>query len=115
MPLLHSTQGFEKVRETVAHYTPEHVAALTGVPAAAIVQAAEWWGTPPAMLLPAALNITPRARENCLACINLVLATGKIGKPGCGYSTITGQGMARAGGSMGSGVTSSRAGGHRQS
>ena len=30
------TQGFEKVREAVAHYTPERVAALTGVPAAAI-------------------------------------------------------------------------------
>src|SRR5262249_39799790 len=27
------TQGFEAVRETVAHYTPERVAALTGVPA----------------------------------------------------------------------------------
>src|SRR5207249_4413777 len=25
-------------------------------------------------------------------CINLVLATGKIGKPGSGYCTITGQG-----------------------
>ena len=30
--------------------------------------------------------------ENVLACINLVLASGKIGKPGCGYATITGQG-----------------------
>ena len=30
--------------------------------------------------------------ENVLSCINLVLATGKIGKPGCGYATITGQG-----------------------
>jgi assimilatory nitrate reductase catalytic subunit len=27
-----------------------------------------------------------------LACINLVLATGKIGRAGCGYATITGQG-----------------------
>jgi assimilatory nitrate reductase catalytic subunit len=27
-----------------------------------------------------------------LACINLVLATGKLGRPGCGYATITGQG-----------------------
>jgi assimilatory nitrate reductase catalytic subunit len=30
--------------------------------------------------------------DNVLACINLVLATGKIGRPGCGYATITGQG-----------------------
>ena len=91
------TQGLRRC-ETVAHYTPEHVAALTGVPAAAIVQAAEWWG-PHAMLLHArGIEHHTQGTENCLACINLVLATGKIGKPGCGYSTITGQGMARAGG-----------------
>jgi assimilatory nitrate reductase catalytic subunit len=35
--------------------------------------------------------------ENCLAAINLVLATGKIGRPGCGYSTITGQGNGQGG------------------
>ena len=35
--------------------------------------------------------------ENCLAYINLVLATGRIGKPGCGYGTITGQGNGQGG------------------
>jgi assimilatory nitrate reductase catalytic subunit len=32
-----------------------------------------------------------------LACINLVLATGRIGKPYCGYATITGQGNGQGG------------------
>src|SRR5712692_1206954 len=93
------TQGFEVVRETVAHYTPERVAALTGVPAAAIVQAAEWWGTAPTAMLLHARGIEHHTQgtENCLACINLVLATGKIGQPGSGYSTITGQGNGQGG------------------
>ena len=93
------TQGFEKVRETVAHYTPERVAAITGVPASAIVQAAEWWGTAPTAMLLHARGIEHHIQgtENCLACINLVLATGKIGQPGSGYSTITGQGNGQGG------------------
>ncbi len=35
--------------------------------------------------------------ENVLAAINLGLATGKFGKPGCGVSTITGQGNGQGG------------------
>src|SRR5439155_6503193 len=93
------TQGFEEVRQTVASYTPERVAEITGVPAAAIVQAAEWWGTAPTAMLLHARGIEHHTQgtENCLACINLVLATGKIGKPGSGYSTITGQGNGQGG------------------
>ncbi|MGE3540754.1 MAG: molybdopterin oxidoreductase family protein [Candidatus Tectimicrobiota bacterium] len=93
------TQGFETVRQTVAQYTPERVQELTGVPAAAIVQAATWWGTAPTAMLLHARGIEHHIQgtENCLSCINLVLATGKIGKPGCGYSTITGQGNGQGG------------------
>src|SRR5262249_10447897 len=87
------TQGFNDVSQSVASYTPERVAEITAVPVAALVQAAAWWGTAPTALLVHARGIEHRTQwtENCLACINLVLATGKIGKPGCGYSTITGQ------------------------
>jgi assimilatory nitrate reductase catalytic subunit len=35
--------------------------------------------------------------ENCLACINLSLATGQIGRPGAGYGTLTGQGNGQGG------------------
>ena len=35
--------------------------------------------------------------ENVLSCINLGLATGKFGKPGCGVTTITGQGNGQGG------------------
>jgi assimilatory nitrate reductase catalytic subunit len=93
------TAGFDAVRETVKRYTPAYTAEITGIPAAAIVQAAEWWGkAETAMLLHArGIEHHTKGTENCLTCINLVLATGKIGKPGSGYCTITGQGNGQGG------------------
>jgi assimilatory nitrate reductase catalytic subunit len=93
------TSGFEAVRDAVKPYTPRRTAEITGVPAAAIEKAAEWWGrAETAMLLHArGIEHHTKGTENCLAAINLVLATGKIGRPGCGYSTITGQGNGQGG------------------
>jgi len=88
------TTGFEDVRATVARYAPETVERLVGVPARRIVEAAELWVQAPRTMLLHARGIEHHTKgvENVLACINLVLASGKIGKPGCGYATITGQG-----------------------
>ncbi len=93
------TVGFDAVRETVRSYTPERTAEITGVPAPAIRQAAEWWSAAPTSMLLHARGIEHHTKgtENCLSCINLVLATGKIGKPGSGYATITGQGNGQGG------------------
>src|SRR5205085_1611119 len=35
--------------------------------------------------------------QNCMAGINIVLASGRIGREGCGYGTITGQGNGQGG------------------
>ena len=35
--------------------------------------------------------------QNVLGAINLVLASGRIGRKGCGYATITGQGNGQGG------------------
>jgi len=88
------TTGFEAVRAAVADYPPEAVERLVGIPAARIVEAAERWVQAPRTMLLHARGIEHHTSGvgNVLACINLVLATGKIGKPGCGYATITGQG-----------------------
>lgn len=93
------THDFEKVRETVAAYTPQRTAEITGVPAASIERAAEMWGTAPTGILLHARGIEHHTKgvENCLTCINLCLATGKIGKPGSGYAMITGQGNGQGG------------------
>ncbi|MBY0279284.1 molybdopterin oxidoreductase family protein [Candidatus Binatia bacterium] len=93
------TSGFDEVLRTVERYTPETVAREVGIPAARIVEAAEMWVQAPRTFLLHARGIEHHTKgvENVLACINLVLATGKIGKPGCGYATITGQGNGQGG------------------
>jgi assimilatory nitrate reductase catalytic subunit len=93
------TTGFEGVREAVAPWTPAKTAEVTGVPPEAIVRAAEmWWGAETSMLLHArGIEHHTKGVENVLTCINLVLATGRIGRPGSGYGTITGQGNGQGG------------------
>jgi assimilatory nitrate reductase catalytic subunit len=93
------TTGFDDVRAAVASYTPRRTAEITGVPAASIERAAEMWGTAATGMLLHARGIEHHTKgvENCLSAINLGLATGKYGKPGCGVSTITGQGNGQGG------------------
>ncbi|HEX7898113.1 MAG TPA: molybdopterin oxidoreductase family protein [Planctomycetota bacterium] len=93
------TSGWEAVERTVAAYTPEKTAKITGVPAASIEKAAEMWGTAATGMILHARGIEHHTKgvENCLTAINLALATGRFGKPGCGYSTITGQGNGQGG------------------
>nr|MBP9866336.1 molybdopterin-dependent oxidoreductase [Candidatus Omnitrophota bacterium] len=93
------TQGFEEVMKTVSSYTPELCEKITGVPAKSIRLAAEWWGDAKRSMLLHARGIEHHTKgvDNVLSCINLVLATGRIGKPGCGYATITGQGNGQGG------------------
>jgi assimilatory nitrate reductase catalytic subunit len=93
------TTGFEAVRETVGKYTPEVAGELSGVDPALIVRAAEMWGPAKTSFLLHARGIEHHSQgvDNVLACINLVLATGRLGRPGCGYGTITGQGNGQGG------------------
>ena len=93
------TVGFDSVRAMVAKYNPEFTAEITGVPAASIVRAAAMWSEAETSMLLHARGIEHHTKgaENVLTCINLILATGRIGKPGSGYGTITGQGNGQGG------------------
>ncbi len=93
------TIGFEAVRDAVASCTPEVTAQITGVPAAGIIRAAELWAEAENSMLLHARGIEHHTKgvENVLSCINVVLATGRIGRPGCGYGTLTGQGNGQGG------------------
>jgi len=93
------TVGFEKAAEAVREWTPQRTAEVTGIKEAAIRQAAEWWGTAKTSYLMHARGMEQHRSgvNNCLASINIVLASGRIGRPGCGYSTITGQGNGQGG------------------
>ncbi|HEX6256003.1 MAG TPA: molybdopterin oxidoreductase family protein [Euzebyales bacterium] len=93
------TEGFDAAAEAVRDYTPAWASQVTGVPANRIFDAAELWGTSETGMLLHARGIEHQTKgvENVMACINLGLATGKYGRPGCGVTTITGQGNGQGG------------------
>jgi assimilatory nitrate reductase catalytic subunit len=93
------TVGFAAVAEHVKEWTPQRTAEVTGIAEKAIRQAAEWWGTAKSSFLMHARGIEHHTHgvQNVLGAINIVLASGRIGRPGCGYSTITGQGNGQGG------------------
>jgi assimilatory nitrate reductase catalytic subunit len=93
------TVGFEKVAEHVRDWTPRRTAEVTGIAERALRQAAEWWGTAGSSFLLHARGIEHHTHgvQNCLGAINMVLASGRLGREGCGYATITGQGNGQGG------------------
>jgi assimilatory nitrate reductase catalytic subunit len=93
------TVGFDAVAEEVRAWTPRRTAEVTGVAERSIRRAAEWWGTAKTSFLLHARGIEHHSSgvQNVLAAINVVLASGRIGRPGCGYATITGQANGQGG------------------
>ena len=93
------TVGFDAVAEHVREWTPARTAQVTGIAEKAIRQAAEWWGTAPSSFMMHARGIEHHSHgvQNVLGAINLVLASGRIGRANCGYATITGQGNGQGG------------------
>ncbi len=88
------TTGWEHVEEAVRKYTPEYAAKIAGVPPEMIIKAAEIWGPAETSFLLHARGLEHHSKgvKNVMAAISLVLATGRIGREGCGYAMITGQG-----------------------
>jgi len=88
-----STSGFAEFREHLQAFTPEHVAAQTGVcqqtleAVARIIHEGKrvsfWWTM--------GINQSYEGVRSAQAIINLALMTGNIGKPGTGANSITGQ------------------------
>ena len=93
------TVGFEALAESVHGWTPARTAEVTGIAERAIRQAAEWWGTAKTSFLMHARGIEHHSHgvQNVLGAINIVLASGRIGRENCGYATITGQANGQGG------------------
>ncbi|MFB9451301.1 bifunctional nitrate reductase/sulfite reductase flavoprotein subunit alpha [Dactylosporangium vinaceum] len=97
------TEGWAAMPAFLADYTPERVAAITGLPpadierAAALIAGAGDWMSCWTM----GLNQSTHGTWNTNALVNLHLATGAIGRPGSGPFSLTGQPNAMGGREMG--------------
>lgn len=108
------TQGWEAMPEFLADYTPDRVAAITGLAeadirtAASMIAAAGDWMT----CWTVGLNQSTHGTWSTNAICNLHLATGAICRPGSGPMSLTGQPNAMGGremGYMGPGLPGQRA------
>jgi assimilatory nitrate reductase catalytic subunit len=93
------TTGFEDVERSVQEWNPRKAAEVTGVPPEAIETAARWFAEAERAMALHARGIEHQVKgvENCLAVVNLCLATGHIGREGSGCNMITGQGNGQGG------------------
>ncbi|MGA9098600.1 MAG: formate dehydrogenase subunit alpha [Methanotrichaceae archaeon] len=87
------TTGYEKLAEAVLDYTPEKVAAITGIPADDIIRAARAYAISPASAIVYSMGITQHTTgtDNVQAIANLALITGHLGRPGTGVMPLRGQ------------------------
>ncbi|NUQ11305.1 MAG: formate dehydrogenase subunit alpha [Gemmatimonadaceae bacterium] len=87
------THDFDQVREAVRPYTPERAETITGVSAALIREAAELYARGPRSATLWAMGLTQhRTGTDIVATLlNLILATGMIGRWGAAMIPIRGQ------------------------
>jgi anaerobic selenocysteine-containing dehydrogenase len=106
--LTEHTEGWEELRESLRPYQAERAAALTGIAAERILEAARVYAqNGPALTFWAmGVNQSTSGVDKSLALINLSLATGNIGKPGAGPFSLTGQANAMGGREAGGLATS---------
>ncbi|MFI5714378.1 molybdopterin-dependent oxidoreductase [Nocardia sp. NPDC051750] len=107
------TEGWASMPEFLADYTPDRVAAITGLAEEDIRTAAQWIGAAGEWmsLWTMGLNQSTHGTWNTNALCNLHLATGAICRPGSGPFSLTGQPNAMGGreiGYMGPGLPGQR-------
>jgi len=85
--------GYEELKAVVADYTPERAAAITGVPAALIIEAARMFGSAKAALVFWGMGISQSVNgtNNARCLIALAMITGNVGRPGTGLHPLRGQ------------------------
>ncbi|QCI11220.1 reductase [Pseudomonas putida] len=97
------TEGWGEMPAFLEDYTPERVAAITGLAEADLRQAADWIGTAGEWMScwTMGLNQSIHGTWHSNALCNLHLATGAICRPGSGPFSLTGQPNAMGGREMG--------------
>jgi len=101
--LTNHTRGFAALLDTVKKYPPKVAEEICAVPECLIVEAALIFGKAERAMSLWSMGVNQSSvgvhKNNAI--INLHLATGKIGKPGCGPFSLTGQPNAMGGREVG--------------
>jgi anaerobic selenocysteine-containing dehydrogenase len=97
------TEGWAELQDMLPQYPPDKVAKICGIPAYHIVHAARILGASRRLISFWAMGVnqTLAGTFSSNAIINLHLATGQIGRPGCGPFSLTGQPNAMGGRDVG--------------
>ncbi|RQW83966.1 MAG: formate dehydrogenase subunit alpha [Geobacter sp.] len=84
------TSGIDEVRKIVAHYTPERVEEITGVPREQIIEAARLFGKAESASLFYGMGVIHNIHgtDNVAGICNLALLTGNVGKAGTGVNGV---------------------------
>lgn len=87
------TENLPELLEMIEHFPPERVEKITGVPAAQIIQMAEWYAQAEASAIVYVLGITQHTTgtDNVKSLANLAMLCGQIGRPSTGVNPIRGQ------------------------
>jgi assimilatory nitrate reductase catalytic subunit len=93
------TTGLVELKAHLDSLDMEEIADLTGVPSQLIRKAALSYGKAQTGMVFTARGVEQQTDGHMAVrnFLNLVLLTGKIGKPGCGYGAVTGQGNGQGG------------------
>ncbi|MFI5206764.1 MAG: formate dehydrogenase subunit alpha [Gemmatimonadales bacterium] len=97
------TKDFDRVRASVKPYTPERAEAITGVPARLIRAAAERYAKGPNTSTLWAMGLTQHmaGHDMVTSLLNLILATGMIGRWGAAMLPVRGQNNVQGASDMG--------------
>ncbi|HYM16506.1 MAG TPA: formate dehydrogenase subunit alpha [Dehalococcoidia bacterium] len=89
------TDGYDAWRASLAAYAPEEAERTTGVPAELVRRAARAYARPPfsgsCLLWGMGVTQHTSGTDNAHALVNLMLATGQVGRRGSGISPLRGQ------------------------
>ncbi len=87
------TEGFAELKQAVAEFTPRKASEITGVPAEQIMEAARIYARSKKSSIIYCMGITQYTAgvDNVMACANLAMLTGNVGKESTGVNPLRGQ------------------------
>ncbi len=87
------TENYAALKQTVAAYTPQRVAAITGLDASEIEKAARLFAAADKAMIVYSMGITQHTHgvDNVRSVANLAMLTGNLGRPGTGVNPLRGQ------------------------